>query len=105
MSRSQYGHLKELRPGSPSFRWNHRSRPARRWTSGATGSSPPEREPNTTKRRREDVTVREIIARHPRAVTLDRDLLLRCIDECFDCSATCTACADACLGEPDVPEL
>ena len=51
------------------------------------------------------MTVREIIARHPRPVSLDRDLLLRCIDECFDCSATCTACADACLGEPDVPEL
>jgi hypothetical protein len=51
------------------------------------------------------VTVREIIKRHPRPVSLDRDLLLRCIDECFDCSATCTACADACLGEPDVSEL
>jgi uncharacterized protein DUF326 len=51
------------------------------------------------------VTVREIIARHPRAVSLDRDLLLSCIDDCIDCSATCTACADACLGEPDVLEL
>jgi Domain of Unknown Function (DUF326) len=51
------------------------------------------------------VTVREIIERHPRPVSLDRDLLFLCIDECFDCSATCTACADACLGEPDVAEL
>jgi hypothetical protein len=51
------------------------------------------------------VTVREIIERHPRPVSLDRELMLRCIDECFDCSATCTACADACLGEPDVVEL
>lgn len=51
------------------------------------------------------MTVREIIARHPRAVSLDPDLLLRCIDECFDCSATCTACADACLGEADALEL
>lgn len=51
------------------------------------------------------MTVREIIARHPRPVSLKRDLLLRCIDDCFDCSATCTACADACLGEQDVPEL
>jgi Domain of Unknown Function (DUF326) len=51
------------------------------------------------------VTVREIIERHPRPLSLDRDLLLRCIDECFDCAATCTSCADACLGEPDVPEL
>ena len=52
-----------------------------------------------------DVTVREIIERHPRPASVDRDLLLRCIDECFDCSATCTACADACLGEPEVSEL
>jgi hypothetical protein len=51
------------------------------------------------------VTVREIIERHPRPIRLDRDLLLRCIDECFDCSATCTACGDACLGEPDVSDL
>jgi hypothetical protein len=58
-----------------------------------------------TTRRRESVTVREILDRHPRPVSLDRDLLLRCIDECFDCSATCTACADACLGESDVVEL
>lgn len=51
------------------------------------------------------MTVREIIERHPRPADLDRELLLRCIDECFDCSATCTACADACLGEPDVAEM
>lgn len=51
------------------------------------------------------MTVREIIERHPRPAGLDRELMLRCIDECFDCSATCTACADACLGEPDVSEL
>jgi hypothetical protein len=52
-----------------------------------------------------DMSVREIIERHPRPVSLDRDLLLRCIDECLDCAATCNACADACLGEPDVGEL
>ena len=49
--------------------------------------------------------VREIIERHPRPISLDRDLVLRCIDECFDCAATCTSCADACLGEWDVLEL
>ena len=51
------------------------------------------------------MTVRDIIERHPRTVSLDRDLVLRCIDECVDCAATCTSCADACLGEADVPEL
>jgi hypothetical protein len=38
---------------------------------------------------------------HPRAITLDRDLLLRCIDECVECALVCTSCADADLGEPD----
>jgi hypothetical protein len=42
---------------------------------------------------------------HPRATALDRDLLLRCIDECVDCAAVCTSCADADLGEPDVQEM
>jgi len=28
-----------------------------------------------------------------------------CVDECFDCAATCTSCADGCLGEPVVPAL
>lgn len=51
------------------------------------------------------MTVTEIIERHPRPVSFDRDLLLACIEECFDCSATCTACADASLGESDVLEL
>jgi hypothetical protein len=51
------------------------------------------------------MTVREIIATHPQPTSLDRDALLRCIEECFDCAATCTSCADACLGEPDVQEL
>jgi hypothetical protein len=51
------------------------------------------------------VTVREIIELHPRPSSLDRRLLLRCIDDCLDCDATCTACADADLGEEDVQEL
>jgi hypothetical protein len=51
------------------------------------------------------MSVRDIIERHPRPSSLDRELLFSCIDECFDCSTTCTACADACLGEPDVPDL
>jgi hypothetical protein len=51
------------------------------------------------------MTVGEIIDRHPRPISLDRSVLLPCIEQCFDCAATCSACADACLGEPDVPEL
>jgi hypothetical protein len=51
------------------------------------------------------VTVQEMIKAHPQPTSLDRDALLRCIDECFDCAVTCTSCADACLGENDVQEL
>jgi hypothetical protein len=51
------------------------------------------------------MTARDIIQVHPRQSSLDRDLLLLCIDDCFDCAATCTACADADLGEEDVREL
>ena len=51
------------------------------------------------------MSVREVTERHPRPVSIDRVLLLRGIDECLDCAATCNACADACLGEPDVAEL
>jgi uncharacterized protein DUF326 len=46
-----------------------------------------------------------MIETHPRPASLDREALLRCIDECFDCAATCTSCADACLGENDVQDL
>ena len=51
------------------------------------------------------MTVWSILEAHPRSTVLDRDLLLRCIDECIDCAATCTSCADADLAEPDVAEL
>lgn len=36
---------------------------------------------------------------------IDRALLAECITACFECSQTCTACADACLGEDMVAEL
>jgi hypothetical protein len=51
------------------------------------------------------MTFREIINLHPHPSSLNRDALLRCIDECLDCAASCTACADASLSEPDVHEM
>lgn len=36
---------------------------------------------------------------------VDRQKLAECITACFECSQTCTACADACLGEDMVAEL
>ena len=51
------------------------------------------------------MTVRELIKTHPHPTSTDREVLARCIDDCFDCAATCTGCADACLGEHDVRDL
>src|SRR3954470_23795635 len=33
------------------------------------------------------------------------DDLAAAIEACFDCAQTCTACADACLGEDDVADM
>ena len=46
----------------------------------------------------------QLFETHPRGVTLSRDAgaLLEAIGAAFDCAQTCTACADACLAEPDV---
>jgi hypothetical protein len=47
----------------------------------------------------------EIVAVHPRPTEVDREALLRCVRECLDCGASCTACADASLAEADVEEM
>jgi hypothetical protein len=47
----------------------------------------------------------EIIALHPQPTEVDRETLLRCVRECLDCGASCTACADASLAEADVEEM
>ena len=49
--------------------------------------------------------VREFIDTHPHPADGDRDALVRCIEECADCDAVCTACADADLAEPDVEDM
>ncbi len=46
-----------------------------------------------------------LLQTYPGSVHLDRDLLARTIDALLTCSQTCTACADACLGEGVVSEL
>jgi uncharacterized protein DUF326 len=51
------------------------------------------------------VTVKEMIKAHPQPPSIDRAALVRCVDECFDCAATCTSCADACLAEQELQEL
>ena len=47
----------------------------------------------------------QMISTHPHVRGSTNDALIRCIEECYDCAQTCTACADACLGEPIVGDL
>ena len=47
----------------------------------------------------------EVIGAHPKPGDLDREALLRCVSECLDCGASCTACADASLSESDLPDM
>lgn len=42
---------------------------------------------------------------YPAEVGIDKRLLARCIEACYECSQACTACADACLSEEMVAEL
>jgi hypothetical protein len=49
------------------------------------------------------MTIAEVANRmlesYPRDVNVDREVLVRCIDACFDCGEACTQCADDCLSE------
>ena len=47
----------------------------------------------------------DMVKLHPQPSSLDRDALLRCVEECRECAASCTACADASLAESDLPHL
>jgi hypothetical protein len=49
--------------------------------------------------------VAELLATHPEPSGVDREILARCIAECFDCARSCTACADADLAEKDVSDM
>jgi hypothetical protein len=51
------------------------------------------------------MSVQAILETHPRPPVADMAVLVRCIDECGECEATCTICADACLAENDVDAL
>lgn len=47
----------------------------------------------------------EIISTHPQVKGQVDQALMSCIEECYDCGRSCIACADACMGEPDIKEL
>jgi hypothetical protein len=48
------------------------------------------------------MSVGDILKAHPRPAVADLSVLVRCIEECGVCQATCTICADASLAEDDV---
>lgn len=47
----------------------------------------------------------QIISMHPHVRGGTNDVLIQCIEECYDCSQTCSSCADACLGEQMAQQL
>jgi Domain of Unknown Function (DUF326) len=47
----------------------------------------------------------DVLRTFPAAISLDRDLLARCIDACVTCAQACTGCADADLSERHVDAL
>ena len=46
-----------------------------------------------------------MIDSHPSRTRLDLSALAETVQELFECSETCTSCADACLAEADVAPL
>ena len=50
-------------------------------------------------------TTTAMLETYPKPIDLDRRLLAAAIDALTECAETCTACADACLGEDMVADL
>jgi hypothetical protein len=48
---------------------------------------------------------RQMLETYPRQLDVDRALLVRCIEACYECAESCTQCADDCLGEETVQAL
>lgn len=50
--------------------------------------------------------VKDMLGAYPNDLGgVDREKLMRCIEECLACAQACTACADACLSEENVAVL
>ena len=60
---------------------------------------------STSRQGTSDMHIQQMIATHPDVQGNTADRLLRCIEECYDCAAVCTSCADACLAEGMVEQL
>jgi hypothetical protein len=51
------------------------------------------------------MTFQDVMKAHPQPTSVDHTALVRCIEDCVDCAASCTSCADADLAEDDVREM
>ncbi|MDT0443393.1 MULTISPECIES: four-helix bundle copper-binding protein [unclassified Streptomyces] len=52
------------------------------------------------------MAIDDMLATYPADLgRVDRERLIRCIEECAACAQACTACADACLSEAEVADL
>ncbi len=49
--------------------------------------------------------VKPMLDTHPRDLSVDADVLTRCVEACYECAQACSACADACLGEEAIAPL
>jgi hypothetical protein len=47
----------------------------------------------------------QLLETHPRGPAIEAGVLVACIEACFDCAQSCTACADADLAEDDVATM
>ena len=47
----------------------------------------------------------QMLQTNPSSAVVDAPTLVECIEAYFDCAQSCTACADACLGEDDPKSL
>lgn len=49
--------------------------------------------------------VQEMVQSNPNGALVDEATLVECIDACFECAQTCSACAEAGVGEQDANPL
>jgi hypothetical protein len=74
---------------------------ALRWT-GRAGCRHPASGPRD---KGAEMSIRQMLEKHPQPAGVDLDARVRCIEACSDCAAVCTSCADADLSESDVQAM
>src|SRR5258708_2440720 len=53
----------------------------------------------SSSKRENGMHVREMLSSHPQVTGGVNDVLVQCIEACFDCAQACISCADSCLAE------